>query len=90
VELIFANILGNWTTGDGGLGYVLFFFMYIPSVGFIAIGGKHKHSGAGIILASGYLGFVTSIVFDNFFTFIPFIGVIGLSLMAAKGGFLKL
>lgn len=90
IELIFSNILGNWSTSEGGLGYVNFFFILIPSLGLIAIPGRYHHPGVGVVMAAGYIGFVTSIVFSNVFISAPFIAAIGLVLIAVKGGVMKL
>ena len=93
INTIIGNILGDWSIGSGGLGFVEFFFIVLPTLGMILIATKGNHAGAGIFVGGCYLGFSSFIVFNatvvsvGLTVFICFIGGI---LEMVKGGAVKL
>ena len=77
--------------GEFPLGFVLTFFIYLPSMCLLILPGL-KHPALGIFFGSLYLAW-TQIAFQvplEFYSLIPFIFSLGILLLAYKGGWLKI
>ena len=84
------NLQSNF--GDFDLGYVNFFFMFIPFLAIVGLSaaGQKKHVGGGLIMGSLYLGFSGSVIFGTYWVFVPVLIAIGFILMIVKGGIVDL
>jgi hypothetical protein len=79
--------------GQFDLGFVMFFFIYLPCVVLLVLPGK-VHPGLGIILSSLYLGF-TQIALEftvplELYSLVPAIFAIAILLMALKKGWVNI
>ena len=95
VNNIFGDIMGTWTINQGGLGYVEFFMIVLPTLSLIVIAAALSHVGAGIFVGGAYMGWVSFVVFEVPSDLISvglvvFIIAIGIIVEAVKGGVLHL
>jgi len=75
--------------GGFELGYVYTFLIYVPTIFLLVLPGR-AHPGFAIVMASMYMGLVTTFLTANLFMFAPFICAVGIALIIVKKGVINL